>query len=85
MENQYGSSFSWSEVCGQYCLLISQCPRAQIFRRNATDVTNLVSMKALMRYNNYEHDPLSGGDPGNAIASRYVRIDKYKSEYLGPW
>lgn len=73
MEKQYGSSFSWNEVCGLFFLPYKQCPRAQIFRRNATDVTNLQSMKSLMRYNNYEHDPLSENDPGNAIASRFVK------------
>lgn len=33
--------------------------RAEIFRRNESDVKDLESMKAMMRYNNYEHDPYS--------------------------
>ncbi|XP_053324923.1 putative phospholipase B-like 2 [Spea bombifrons] len=34
-------------------------PRAQIFRRNQTNVQDLNSMIQLMRYNDYLHDPLS--------------------------
>jgi len=59
MEKQYGSQFSWS-----------QCPRANIFRRNQTDVVTFEDMKMLMRYNNWEYDELSMGDPANAISSR---------------
>lgn len=33
--------------------------RAKIFRRNNTDVVDVDSMKALMRYNNYKVDPFS--------------------------
>lgn len=33
--------------------------RAEIFRRNHSDVVDLDSMKAMMRYNNFEHDPFS--------------------------
>ncbi|NP_001076460.1 putative phospholipase B-like 2 precursor [Danio rerio] len=45
---KYGSWFSFS-----------QNPRAQIFRRNQTQVTDIQSMERLMRYNNYLEDPLS--------------------------
>lgn len=48
---EYGSWFSYS-----------QNPRAQIFRRNQTLVTDIESMVRLMRYNNYEEDPLSRCD-----------------------
>lgn len=45
--------------------------RAQIFKRNATAVTDLPSLFALLRYNNYANDPLAGGDPIlGAISSR---------------
>uniref|UniRef100_A0AAR2JFJ5 Phospholipase B-like n=1 Tax=Pygocentrus nattereri TaxID=42514 RepID=A0AAR2JFJ5_PYGNA len=63
---KYGSWFSYSEN-----------PRAQIFRRNQTLVTDMESMVRLMRYNNFKNDPLSeceGCDPPhngeNAISAR---------------
>lgn len=45
---EYGSFFSYTNYS-----------RAEIFRRNHTDVVDIDSMKALMRYNNFKHDPLS--------------------------
>lgn len=48
---KYGSWFSYD-----------MNPRAQIFRRNQTLVTDLKSMVQLMRYNNFEKDPLSRCD-----------------------
>ncbi|XP_033828794.1 putative phospholipase B-like 2 [Periophthalmus magnuspinnatus] len=52
-------------------------PRAQIFSRNQTAVTDINSMIRLMRYNNFNEDPLSkceGCDPPanaeNAISAR---------------
>ncbi|KAL9652205.1 hypothetical protein ABK040_013974 [Willaertia magna] len=46
------------------------CSRATIFRRDQTKVSDIQSMKNLMRYNNYTKDPLSFGNPTFAIASR---------------
>ncbi|KAA0716181.1 putative phospholipase B-like 2 [Triplophysa tibetana] len=63
---KYGLWFSFSEN-----------PRAQIFRRNQTLITDIESMVRLMRYNNYKEDPLSVCDDcvpvqngENAISAR---------------
>ncbi|XP_054447379.1 phospholipase B-like 1 [Pteronotus mesoamericanus] len=45
-------------------------PRAKIFRRDQGRVTDLASMKYIMRYNNYKKDPYSRGDPCNTICCR---------------
>jgi hypothetical protein len=45
-------------------------PRAKIFRRDQTSVVDLASLKHIMRYNEYETDPYSKGNPGAAICSR---------------
>ncbi|XP_072352395.1 putative phospholipase B-like 2 isoform X1 [Scyliorhinus torazame] len=45
---EYGDWFSYNKT-----------PRAQIFRRNQTLVTDMESMVKLMRYNNFKNDPLS--------------------------
>jgi len=45
-------------------------PRAQIFRRDQTMVTDLSSLKQLMRQNNYKTDPYAKGNPRRAICSR---------------
>ncbi|XP_040928403.1 putative phospholipase B-like 2 isoform X2 [Betta splendens] len=54
-------------------------PRAQIFRRNQTDVTDLDSMVRLMRYNNFKEDPLSKYDgckpPANGENAISARSD----------
>lgn len=50
-------------------------PRAQIFRRDQGSVGDMVSLKQLMRYNDYLHDPYSFDgtrqNPAYAICSRY--------------
>ncbi|KAI7808257.1 putative phospholipase B-like 2 [Triplophysa rosa] len=63
---KYGPWFSFSEN-----------PRAQIFHRNQTLITDIESMVRLMRYNNYKEDPLSVCDDcvpvqngENAISAR---------------
>jgi len=45
-------------------------PRAQIFRRDQAKVVDMDSFTAIMRYNDWEHDPYSGGSPWGAICSR---------------
>ena len=64
------------EKYGPYLFSYDKAARAEIFRRNQTDVTDLDSFAALMRYNDYEHDPFSigpGGVPnaGLGISSRF--------------
>ncbi|XP_037702247.1 phospholipase B-like 1 [Choloepus didactylus] len=45
-------------------------PRAKIFRRDQGKVTDMESMKYIMRYNNYKEDPYSKKDPCNTICCR---------------
>ncbi|KAM5262755.1 phospholipase B-like 1 [Ctenodactylus gundi] len=45
-------------------------PRAKIFRRDQGKVTDMESMKYIMRYNNYKRDRYSKGDPCNTICCR---------------
>jgi hypothetical protein len=46
-------------------------PRANVFRRDQHKVSDLSAMKKIMRYNDWQHDPLALNDPGNQIASRF--------------
>lgn len=46
------------------------CPRAKIFRRDQGNVKDLVSLKHIMRYNNYLKDPYSKKDPCKSICCR---------------
>ena len=48
----------------------SLCPRAKIFRRDQNTVVDVPSMQKMIRYNNWEHDPFSEGNPCNQISSR---------------
>lgn len=45
-------------------------PRAKIFRRDQGLVTDLESLKRIMRYNNYRKDPYTEFDPCNTICCR---------------
>ena len=67
--NKYGDFYSWERT-----------PRANIFRRDQHKVTNVTTLRALMRYNDWQNDPLSAipnctacvpkNSPICAIASR---------------
>jgi hypothetical protein len=46
------------------------CARANIFRRDQNKINDLSSFKKLIRYNNFQNDPLSKGNPSLAIACR---------------
>ena len=60
------------------------CARANIFRRDSGKIRNIEDFKRMLRYNDYKNDPLSKGDPANAIASRIdlqSGIDKCMGAY----
>jgi len=48
----------------------AMCARAQIFRRDQSSVNTLQDMKRIMRYNQYQTDPLSLQDACRQIAAR---------------
>ena len=52
---EFGKDYSYTE-----------CPRAQIFASDVHTVTGLYPMRAILRYNDFKHDPLSrcDGYPG---------------------
>jgi len=56
---KYGNAYSYSE-----------CARAQIFRRDEHTVSNLDSLKMLMRYNEWQTDPLALKDACRGISAR---------------
>jgi len=62
---QYGSWFTYS-----------LSPRGEIFRRDANKVKTLVDARDFLRYNDWEHDVLSAGNPGNQISSRFDLVSK---------
>jgi len=57
---QYGDKYSYSN-----------CSRAKIFRRDQPSVLDIEDMKRMLRYNDFQNDPDSEGNPTNAISSRY--------------
>eukprot|EP00906_Rhabdomonas_costata_P011186 RCo015823 len=64
-----GSNRSCSKRGPSYCY--KTCPRAEIFRRDHHTVQTMSEMKRMIRYNNWQNDSLSQGDPSKAISSRY--------------
>ncbi|KAL0484728.1 hypothetical protein AKO1_011629 [Acrasis kona] len=46
------------------------CARANIFRRDQTNVDSIDGLKEILRYNDFRNDKLSKGNPGFAISSR---------------
>ena len=48
----------------------SGCCRANIFRRDQNNVKDINSYRHLLRYNDFQNDPLSKGDASNVIAYR---------------
>ncbi|OQR89816.1 phospholipase B-like protein [Achlya hypogyna] len=45
--------------------------RAEMFARDAPKIATIDDLKRVMRYNDYQHDPLSHGNPAWAVAARY--------------
>lgn len=72
MLNKYGDWFSYDK-----------CPRANIFRRNQTLVHTFDDLKDLMRFNNFQHDPLSFDRPDGAIAARMDLASQNPSPFGG--
>ncbi|KAM4714944.1 phospholipase B-like 1 [Anableps anableps] len=59
MWRRYGEDFSYD-----------LCPRAKILRRDQAKVSDLGSLKHMMRYNNYKRDPYTKGHPCKTICCR---------------
>lgn len=58
------------------------CVRAEIFRRDQAKVKDLASFQHIMRYNDFENDPISAGNPLYAIAAR-VDLDPLQPGCFG--
>ena len=48
----------------------NMCSRAQILRKYQSNVVDLETFKKLMRYNNYDKEPMTYGEPDNSISAR---------------
>ncbi|XP_028601787.2 phospholipase B-like 1 isoform X1 [Podarcis muralis] len=70
-ENIYNLS-GYTEYVEKYGLDFSyeMAPRAKIFRRDQGKVTDMETMKHIMRYNNYTKDPYTRHNPCNTICCR---------------
>lgn len=60
MVEKYGQWFSYEGS-----------PRAQIFKREEGGVNSLGRYQFMMRFNDWQNDPVSNGNAGNGIASRF--------------
>eukprot|EP00906_Rhabdomonas_costata_P011187 RCo015824 len=56
-----GANRTCAKKGSSYCY--KTCPRANIFRRDQHTVQSLSDMKRMIRYNNWQNDSLSQGDP----------------------
>lgn len=59
MVKKYGLRYTWDDA-----------PRAKIFRQRQSSAVNMTSFQTLMRYNDWQHDPLSLNCPMHQLASR---------------
>lgn len=55
---------------GPEMLSYNKCVRAQIFHQRAPNVSSIADLQWLIQYNDFQHDPISQGNPLYAIASR---------------
>jgi len=70
MVAQFGDLYSYEKA-----------PRAQIFRRDYSKVGDIKGMQHIMQYNDYKYDPLSKGDPTNAISARYDLLPSNNTDF----
>ncbi len=61
-DSEYYDSLVW--------LSYTSAPRANIFRRDHAAVDSIQGMQSLMRRNNFQHDPLTKGNPIMAVCGR---------------
>jgi hypothetical protein len=61
----FAKKFPWGNLYSY-----SDCPRAKIFRRDQDAVSTLNDMKKIMRYNQWQTDPLSLGNSCLSISAR---------------
>jgi len=59
MEKEHGNEYSYDN-----------CARAKIFKRNASNVSSFAEYQRLMKYNDFQHDPLSQDNPDWTIMAR---------------
>ncbi|KAK5581145.1 hypothetical protein RB653_001174 [Dictyostelium firmibasis] len=76
--NYTANNYSDSTI---YYMSYQTCPRAEIFRNFAGYVESLEDFQALLRYNDFENDPLSHDTPFYSIASRYDLLKKNPSPF----
>jgi hypothetical protein len=62
---QYGALFTYND-----------CPRANIFREEQGKINGLGRFKFMLRFNEWQWDPASEGNAGNAISSRFDLVDQ---------
>lgn len=71
---KYGNEYSYSK-----------CARAQIFSRDYSKVATLEDMKHIMRFNQWQSDPLSLGDACKSISARCDLNSPLNKNTLNPY
>jgi len=73
-EAKFGDEYSYTK-----------CARAKIFKRDHGSVTDLDTMKHIMRYNQFQTDPLSLGDACRGVAARCDLNQPWSNNTLVSW